>query len=1148
MSRENYLRFPLWILEIDWFGADPERIVNPKPIPLSACTTVDTSEEGLAKAREQRRKFCAFVVSNPSNPVRNAAFHWLSAYKPVDSAGRLFNNVGDAIFAGAGGGGGELKKMEFFSNYKFALTYENSAGRGYTTEKYLHAKAAGCVPIYWGDPAFERDFDAGGCIDAREVRTPEELVSLVRRVDEDDAEWVRRYSVPALDSYKVAWCQRTMAELCSRLFSFGGRNVSTAPRFIGDRPLASARAEAAAAAAAPPVPVAITAAGPLELPVLATYANRLFLSSLQQWLGAAAAQRQTVPQLRAIVYVDPDIPQETLAAVKEKFGWPEFRTLPSAAGPPAGAFEDFWAPQHYGWKLWILREICNEAALAGRMILYTDAGTFLCRWPQDWLLAAQESGICFLEDPREENGRWCSDAFCAALGVTEAEKGEKQVQAATIAFRAGPAGPAHDLFEAALEAGKHREVLAGDKWAPSGPDGLSRGHRHDQSILSILSGRARLRRFPLDKVQCRESLRETFASGRSIYIHRGNFQMHKRFAPAIDEAYVINLDRRADRMERLWQNNPELKGRVKRWSAVDGKALRLTPALERFLRPNDFFWKKAVAGCALSHLGLWWKLATDHPDIQNYLVLEDDVKFTPNWEGAWQRALTEGHVPDDYDILYLGGVLPPNREGWFYTRDRVNDSFVRVAENQAWGQAAPTRYFHFCAYAYILSKRGAEKIMALLKAHDGYWTSADHILCNPVDVLKSYVLDPRVDGNDIGLLAGCYQDDDPKYATAEFNDFSRIDAFDSDLWNNDERFSEEERALALKAAAAAAAAGAAELDIVAALADARAAPAPAAPVAAPVLAAQPSASRQPVKILPRRLVCLPQQKLDLSKLHEYEWLMYLFGNPTMAPVEFVDPGKPAPPNDEPIVIVQRPFTSDIIPMLERWSELGATFYVLHLSDELTQVEARDPIQFYDLSGCKGVLRFYQRDDLGDRKNVKVIPLGYHWTLQGGSQDCMIKTPRLPFRETAWTFLGTNWIERQEMLAPLGAVEPHRAKFFGAWNDPAAFGREEYIAAMLDSVFVPCPDGVNAETFRFYEALECGCVPLVVRTAQNGLWLEWVSKHIPILQLGSWVEAAAFMQVLLADKPKLEAYRENLLRAWMVWREQLKKEISAWLKG
>jgi hypothetical protein len=103
MVTEEYLRFPLWLLEIDWFGADAERIVNPKPIPLERCTRVMSSE--IAR----KKKFCAFVVSNPANPVRNTAFQWLSDYKHVDSAGRVFNNTGSDIFAGGGGGGAHVR-------------------------------------------------------------------------------------------------------------------------------------------------------------------------------------------------------------------------------------------------------------------------------------------------------------------------------------------------------------------------------------------------------------------------------------------------------------------------------------------------------------------------------------------------------------------------------------------------------------------------------------------------------------------------------------------------------------------------------------------------------------------------------------------------------------------------------------------------------------------------------------------------------------------------------------------------------------------------------------------------------------------------------------------------------------------------------
>ena len=39
---------------------------------------------------------------------------------------------------------------------------------------------------------------------------------------------------------------------------------------------------------------------------------------------------------------------------------------------------------------------------------------------------------------------------------------------------------------------------------------------------------------------------------------------------------------------------------------------------------------------------------------------------------------------------------------------------------------------------------------------------------------------------------------------------------------------------------------------------------------------------------------------------------------------------------------------------------------------------------------------------------------------------------------------------------------------------------EYLSIMADTIFVPCPAGNNPETFRHYEALELGSIPLIVR--------------------------------------------------------------------
>ena len=390
---------------------------------------------------------------------------------------------------------------------------------------------------------------------------------------------------------------------------------------------------------------------------------------------------------------------------------------------------------------------------------------------------------------------------------------------------------------------------------------------------------------------------------------------------------------------------------------------------------------------------------------------------------------------------------------------------------------------------------------------------------------------------------GCYQDDDPKYANSAFNDFSRIDGFDSDLWNNDERFTADPGFTEVVAGET--------IDIAAAVKDAAAPPAVAPAVApTPVLTVAPF-ERKPFVQVPKRFVCLAEHNLDITQLHEGKWLLYLFGNPstlTIDKVRFED----APPTDAPIVITQRPHTPKVAAMLEKWSSYGAKFSILHLSDEYT-MDARganpmynDNVDLYDLSGCEKVLRFYLRAGLPDK--VTTIPLGYHWTLHEGSQNMLVKTPRLPFRNLVWSFFGTEWNDRKKQLQPLFDISGnYESQFFKSWNDSSALKKEDYITTLLDTVFVPCPDGMNPETFRFYEALECGCIPLIVRTEANAAWVDWVCENIQILPLSSWAEAAKLVEHLMREKHMLEAYRTKILTSWITWRQKLQDEMKEWLK-
>lgn len=105
-----------------------------------------------------QNKFCAFVVSNPKSPERNKFFKELNRRQSVDSGGRHFNNLGKVV----------SDKMSFIGNCRFTIAFENTSSPGYTTEKLIEPLLAESIPIYWGNPEVNRDFNPGCMINVNQ--------------------------------------------------------------------------------------------------------------------------------------------------------------------------------------------------------------------------------------------------------------------------------------------------------------------------------------------------------------------------------------------------------------------------------------------------------------------------------------------------------------------------------------------------------------------------------------------------------------------------------------------------------------------------------------------------------------------------------------------------------------------------------------------------------------------------------------------------------------------------------------------------------------------------------------------------------------------------------------------------------------------
>ena len=142
---------------------------------------------------QTKSKFCAFVVSNKYATKRIKFFNKLSKYKKVDSGGRYLNNIGGPI----------KNKGQFISEYKFTIAFENSSYPGYTTEKIFEPMLVNSIPIYWGNPVVNKDFNTKSFINVHDFKNEDEVISKIIEIDNNDELYKNMISEPFFKNNEV---------------------------------------------------------------------------------------------------------------------------------------------------------------------------------------------------------------------------------------------------------------------------------------------------------------------------------------------------------------------------------------------------------------------------------------------------------------------------------------------------------------------------------------------------------------------------------------------------------------------------------------------------------------------------------------------------------------------------------------------------------------------------------------------------------------------------------------------------------------------------------------------------------------------------------------------------------------------------------
>lgn len=146
--------------------------------------------------------------------------------------------------------------------------------------------------------------------------------------------------------------------------------------------------------------------------------------------------------------------------------------------------------------------------------------------------------------------------------------------------------------------------------------------------------------------------------------------------------------------------------------------------------------------------------------------------------------------------------------------------------------------------------------------------------------------------------------------------------------------------------------------------------------------------------------------------------------------------------------------------------------------------------------------------------------------------------------------------RHELLAVIKdmAMEPQR---FGnlMWTATTGFrqglSQDRYLMAMRDTRIAPCPSGPHSlDSFRLYEALAAGCIPVVETHTPHGpeweFWTALFGAECPIPRVESWTVLPALVESLQPGNVWRDA-RDRIARWYSGYREDLAIDFERTIK-
>jgi GR25 family glycosyltransferase involved in LPS biosynthesis len=197
------------------------------------------------------------------------------------------------------------------------------------------------------------------------------------------------------------------------------------------------------------------------------------------------------------------------------------------------------------------------------------------------------------------------------------------------------------------------------------------------------------------------------------------------------QAYIINLDIATDRLEVALKNIADAGfTRIERIPGVHASELATAGLLEAEWAKHGsppfcggesgdkFKTQIGRQGCMLSHLNVWKKISEmkDISDDTYFTIFEDDVIFHNEWKTLAPCYYLK--TPKNFDILFIGNQLP----------------LLDLNNKRKFIVKLPT----YCYHAYILTRRGAERLYKWILSQESGVYTLDEIIHNHMSTSKNF--------------------------------------------------------------------------------------------------------------------------------------------------------------------------------------------------------------------------------------------------------------------------------------------------------------------------------------------------------------------------------------------------------------------------